>query len=527
MRFIGRIRQFVLLSAAVLLVGCAGSPAARSPWRVQRVQPVPATPMKPVPSQKMAPQLAPPRSVAPNANSPRPESAPLVKEKLVPTPTPDPQTKTSPRLSEPSAERGNGNQSSTVQSNQPALKADTDVQPQIRFKPAPLGSSAEDEPTQELKIESQKLNKPSEEISPPRLGFESLNAPSDSPLKIDVTSRSKRPLGEAVTFDVVVTNESEDVLKDVVVDVDFDRHLVFPGRDEKQLQKNLGELLPGQSQKMLLTLVSDSLGQHACRFEASAEGLPSVKRTTNVTFVEPKLKLQLIGPERRTVGSRAEFTIKVANTSDQPIDDLKVTLNHDAALAPREATGGYQREATALHWTLGKIAPGEGVQMQAEFECRQMAENACVTVKARSESSAEEEIETCVTVVAVPGLLDLRISDRTDPVQTGQEAEYEVTVQNLGLQAISDVQLDLQTSEHLRLGNIEATIADKAIALTKTDDFGRGSLSLPSSLPPDVVLRLIVRAKALKPGDAELRVVATPGSNGSATETSEFTSIND
>jgi len=198
MRFIGRIRQFVLLSAAVLLVGCAGSPATRSPWRVQRVQPVPATPMKPVPSQKMAPQLAAPRSVAPNANSPRPESAPLVKEKLVPTPTPDPQTKTSPQLSEPSAERGNGNQSSTVQSNQPTLKDDSDVQPQIRFKPAPLGSSAQDEPAQELKIESQKLNKPSEEISPPRLGFESLNAPNDSPLKIDVTSKSKRPLGEGV-----------------------------------------------------------------------------------------------------------------------------------------------------------------------------------------------------------------------------------------------------------------------------------------------------------------------------------------
>lgn len=498
MRFNGRIRQLISVAAITIMVGCAGSPATRSPWRVQRVQPVPSSPSKPAPSQSAAPQQTSPKASNPTAISPRFGTAPTTpKEKLVPIPTPDPQS---------------------------------------RFKPAPLGSIAADTPVEsvptksqmvpEVKIEARSTAKPSEDISPPRLGFESLKPPTDSPLKLNVTSKSKRPLGEPVTFDVVVTNESDEVMKDVVIDVDFDRHLIFPGRDEKQLQKHIGELMPGESQKMLLTLVSDSLGQHDCHFEVSAAGFAAAKQTAQVTYAEPKLKLQLVGPARRTVGSRAEFTVKVANTSDQAIDDLKVTLNHDAALTPREATGGYQREATALRWTLGRIGPGEGLQLQAEFECRQMSENACVTAEARSESSSAEEIETCVTVVAVPGLLDLRISDRTDPVQIGQEAEYEVTVQNLGLQGINDVQLDLQTSEHLKLGDVDAAIADKRVSLTKSDDFGRVSISLPSALPPDALLRLTIRAKAIKPGDAEFRVVATPGASGTPCEATEFTSVN-
>ncbi len=516
MRFIGRIRLFVSITFVVLMVGCASGPAARSQWRVQRVQPWSANPTKPATPQLMAPQPANPqpagpRSAAPNAASTRPEIAPPVKEKLVPIPTPD---------------------------------------PQARFKPSPLGSSAEHKPVEELKIESRSANKPNgpsltfpqlnntdrsttkpnAEASPPTLRFEALDPPNESlhgsPLKIEVTSKRQRPLGETVTFDVVVTNESEQVLKDVVINVDFDRELVFPGHAEKQLQKYVGEMLPGQSQEMRLTLVSNQLGQHACRFEVTTDGLDSVKRAMHVTYVEPKLRLQLIGPGRRTVGSRAEFTIKIANMSEQAIDDLKVTLNHDAALSPREATGGYQQEATALRWTLGRIAPGEGVQVQAEFDCRQLAENACITAAARSESLSAEEVETCVTVVAVPGLLDLRISDRTDPVRIGEEAEYEVTVQNLGLQAISEVQLDLQTSEHLKLSTFDATLADKSISLTKADRNGQLTLVLPTSLPTDAILRLIIRAKALKPGDAELRVVATPGPSGTAIETSEFTSVN-
>ena len=147
-------------------------------------------------------------------------------------------------------------------------------------------------------------------------------------------------------------------------------------------------------------------------------------------------------------------------------------------------------------------------------------------MEARSEQLSAVAVEDCVTVVAVPGLLDLRVSDRTDPLKVGDDAEFEITVQNLGLQSVSEVQLDVQTSEHLQAGTHTAKLDDREVPLTQTDRDGTLRLALPNSLPPDATLTITLRAKVLRPGDSELRVVATVGSDGSPVETTEFTSIN-
>lgn len=372
--------------------------------------------------------------------------------------------------------------------------------------------------------------------SGPSLGFEALPPPSDfatdnspsngSPLNLKIKGQGQRPVGGTVTFDIVVRNDSSETMVNVLVNVEFEDALVFPGSEERRLKKNLGQLLPGQSREMRLTLTSSRLGQHECKFSVTADGIDPIEQTAKVEFIDAKLLVRLVGPARRTVGSRAEFTVKVANTSDQPIEDLQVTLHHDAALTPNIATGGFQKEEHSLRWSLGRLEAGAGVQVQAEFDCRQLSEQACITAEARSEQLSAVAVEDCVTVVAVPGLLDLRVSDRTDPVKVGDDAEFEITVQNLGLQSVSEMQLDVQTSEHLQAGTHTAKLDDREVPLTQTDRDGTLRLALPDSLPPDATLKITLRAKVLRPGDAELRVVATVGSDGSPVETTEFTSIN-
>ncbi|MBC7821700.1 MAG: hypothetical protein IAG10_32850, partial [Planctomycetaceae bacterium] len=75
-------------------------------------------------------------------------------------------------------------------------------------------------------------------------------------------------------------------------------------------------------------------------------------------------------------------------------------------------------------------------------------------------------------------------------------------------------------------GTHTAKIGDREIKLSATQRDGTLRIVLPDSLPPDATLRITLRATALQPGDAELRVVATPGADGTPAETSEFTSIN-
>jgi hypothetical protein len=374
--------------------------------------------------------------------------------------------------------------------------------------------------------EAGKGNNPERSPSGQSLGFESLAAPNDSTLSFDVRAQRQRSVGGSATFDVVVRNTGTETVTGVLVIVEFDEALVFPGREEKRLRKDLGQLLPGQSREMRLTLTCDQLGKHVCRFSMTAAGVAAIEREVSVEFINPKLQVELVGPARRTVGSRAEFTVKLANTTEQPIEDLRVTLQHDAALTPFIATGGFQREEHSLIWSLGRLEPGAGIQVQAEFDCRQLSEQACVTVEAHGTDISTDPIESCLTVVAVPGLLDLRVSDRSDPVKVGEEAEFEITVQNLGLQAVSEIELDVHSSEHLRAGSHTAKVGDREIKLTVTQRDGALRLVLPDSLSPDATLRITLKATALQPGDAELRVVATLEADRTPTETSEFTSIN-
>ena len=523
------ISRNILVLALAASVGCQ-SAARPSPWQTRRV-----------PS-------SPPATTSP---AKPPNSSPLWKPtpadgngKRVPDPTPDPQAK-----------RGGATLSDklNVQANKPV--APGAESPQLRFTPVPPRSSSETEPTNGAAVGLRDVEggetTPDVIVSPPKtvvpksdankpagpsLGFEALPSPNDfapddsasngSPLNLKIKGQGQRPVGGTVTFDVVVRNDGTETMANVLVNVEFEDALVFPGSEERRLKKNLGQLLPGQSREMRLTLTSNRLGQHECKFSVTADGIDPIEQTAKVDFIDAKLLVRLVGPARRTVGSRAEFTVKVANTSDQPIEDLQVTLHHDAALTPHVATGGFQKEEHSLRWSLGRLEAGAGVQVQAEFDCRQLSEQACITAEARSEQLSAVAVEDCVTVVAVPGLLDLRVSDRTDPLKVGDDAEFEITVQNLGLQSVSEVQLDVQTSEHLQAGTHVAKLDDREVTLTQTDRDGTLRIALPNSLPPDATLKITLRAKVLRPGDAELRVVATVGPDGSPVETTEFTSIN-
>ncbi|MFM9965235.1 MAG: hypothetical protein ACKV2Q_28895 [Planctomycetaceae bacterium] len=416
-------------------------------------------------------------------------------------------------------------------------------QPQVRFKPVIPNRPQEQNPDNGTGAKLDSGDLPPPQVVPPRndgasagnsepksfgpsLGFETLVTPHDSALSVDVRGQRQRPLGGTATFDVVVRNNGTETINGVLVNAEFDETLVFPGRIEKRLKRDLGQLSPGQSRDMRLKLTSNQLGRQSCRFSVTAEGVAAIEQAVTVEFINPKLQVDLVGPARRTVGSRAEFTVKIANTSDKPIDDLQVTLQHDAALTPHIASGGFQKVEHSLRWSLGRLEAGAGLQVQAEFDCRQLSEQACVTAEAHSENVSAESVESCLTVVAVPGLLDVRVSDRSDPVQVGKEAEFEITVQNLSLESVSKVQLDVQTSEHLRVGTHSAKIGEREVKLTVSQRNGTLRLELPESLPADATLRITLRATALQSGDAELRVVATPGSDGIPAESSEFTSIN-
>ena len=285
----------VAVSSLVGVYGCQSlTRPPRAPWTVQRVEPPAAAdssrswwpPRAPWSVQQVEPRHAiAAKSASPQLAVPRSTTVPQPSEKVVPNPTVDPQAKVGTNFSN----------EVVVRAAQPPSDAESRSQPTLRFKPAPRDrpfESSDSETSLPSKSESPST------VRGPR--FEALDAPKDSPLQLEVSGLKQKTLGETVTFDVTVYNDSQRELEKVVVHVDFDEPLSFPGHAEKRLLKDVGTLSPGESRAMQLTLEGQKAGRHACRFVVEADGEEVAKHTAIVQFVPQKSA----GPKRNSLGSR-------------------------------------------------------------------------------------------------------------------------------------------------------------------------------------------------------------------------------
>jgi len=96
------------------------------------------------------------------------------------------------------------------------------------------------------------------------------SVPSDqsptSGVELNVTSDGSQRAGEAATFRITIRNTGRAPIEDLTVVCEFDEALVFPGREEKQVQQMLGRLESGQQREMPLSLVGQEIGRHCAYF---------------------------------------------------------------------------------------------------------------------------------------------------------------------------------------------------------------------------------------------------------------------
>jgi len=271
--------------------------------------------------------------------------------------------------------------------------------------------------------------------------------------------------------------------------------------------------------------------QHAavCRVEDHAGRYVVV---TNEQFIgctacAEQVDLQLVGPPRRTIGSRAEFTVDVKNTTETPIDDVTVSLSYDRTLELQEVTEGADRKPGVLRWDLGTLKAGEQVQLQAEFTCSRETEQACLIAKVAGADLPDEKVESCLRVIPVRGVLDMRISDSVDPVQPDKTTDFVVTVKNRGLQTARDIRLFAEVPRLFRVAAVEVHREDKQLNPLFEVKGARVLFDAVPELDPNAVLTYTIRLKAVKAGRGELVSQVKYAAKGASTELREPIQVGD
>ncbi|MEX2286888.1 MAG: hypothetical protein WD648_07355 [Planctomycetaceae bacterium] len=345
-------------------------------------------------------------------------------------------------------------------------------------------------------------------------------------ISLTVVAAPRRQVGSGSTFHLTVKNTSRQPIEDVYARAEFCDGLAMPGQAEHHVVRPLGRLAGRESREMALTLFGVDEGKKVCTFSVYAEGAAPVAKTVGVEFVRRRLDLRLLGPRLRTVGTRAEFTAKLTNISAVPMTGLIATVRHDACFVQRSGSAGAERSRGNLQWKLGALKPGEGVQMQVEFDCLNHAEHGRVMLEAIADAFPGDEIELAPQVVAAEGALALEIDDSDERLRAGEEMVYTVFVRNRSRLPVRTVRLVADVPEIFEPLDSEVLVDKRALAQKANRDGRMLEFAPIDVLAAGSVARYQVRVRATLPGEGEFRARVTEATSQWTGEVAESTTVN-
>jgi hypothetical protein len=230
------------------------------------------------------------------------------------------------------------------------------------------------------------------------------------------------------------------------------------------------------------------------------------------------------GPDQRTLGSRAEFVVTLTNVSGRTLPGARVEIDYPDPLRLKEVSSGAARKPGRLAWDLGNLLVDERVQIQLEFECAAVADDALLSVVAGG-TGFQTPPRTAPLHVAPVSRLDLQLADSADPIALRETTEYTIHVLNVDTVAHRNVTLFLMQSGQFRLGAIEARAGRRILPIRSSPTREGQTIAIAEVLAPGESFTLIVPAAAQDAGVGQLVVVLSTDSLPSALKVRETTVV--
>ncbi len=249
-------------------------------------------------------------------------------------------------------------------------------------------------------------------------------------LRVHATGPSSVGIGKPARYEILVHNDDRTTANDVIVGVDI------PGWiDVKYMNTTLGtrELTDGSQQNRLIwtvpqiasgtseKLTIDVVPREAKMFDLNIEWtVMPIKGSASVQVTEPRLDVEISGPNEVQFGDKALYSVTVSNPGTGTAENVSVILP--------EALGG-ERAA------LGDIQPGRKKQIQVELFARQSGSIELTTL-----ASADGDLRQTDSrkVIVRRGELDVKFGG-PQMKYAGSVGTYEVVVANIGDAVAQDV----------------------------------------------------------------------------------------
>ena len=330
-------------------------------------------------------------------------------------------------------------------------------------------------------------------------------------LKIRHSAKPKILIGDNVIFDVIVENTGNGPAKDVIIQEEVPELLEYQD-GSRELEYEIGTLLPGQSRKVQLGLKAARVGRFQNVMFASAKGGLRSKHETDVEIIAPKLTTRSEGPTRRYIQRQVAHTFSVGNKGTAAATNLRLIAQLPSGLRYVDSNnrGRYDRNSHSVVWQMRDLSAGgsgdvEVVTTPVEAGDQNIKFEATADLNQRSETVQNLNVEHLIDVF-------FDIDDVVDPIEIGAETQYRIRLINQGTQAAANVQLQIDFPSGLQPKSVDGDLRNQIR--------GQQILFEPiTSLRSGEELKVAVVATGRNPGDH--RIVVNMKADGRETPVSK------
>jgi uncharacterized repeat protein (TIGR01451 family) len=303
-------------------------------------------------------------------------------------------------------------------------------------------------------------------------------------IQMSVSGPDEVLFSEPQLFRLALSNPGTGVAENVKID------LIPPGGTQGTATSHVvGNLAPGASRTVEVELTAREAGKLFVKAVATAEGGLSTEAAKEIFCRKPELEVDWRGPESKYAGTPATYYLRVRNPGTAPADDVDLTVTLPAGADFISASEGqsYDAEKREVSWQIGTLGPGDDNYMELKCLVNTPGMNQLrISAIASTSDLADEKLaETKVVALAD---LKLQVSDPSGPVAVGEQAVYEIRVQNRGASTANEVNVVALFDEGVEPDQVEGamySVADGRVTFRTIEELPAGK---------EIVLRIRARS---------------------------------
>ena len=249
-------------------------------------------------------------------------------------------------------------------------------------------------------------------------------------IRITKTAPQQADICENIEYRYTVTNTGSGSTERVTVREDLPEGLTTQdGRNQVVL--DAGRLEAGQSKEGVVRLKAARPGTFSSRAIASSEGgLQAQTDELAVRVIQPKLGVNIEGPETEYVDRPIAYRVTVTNEGDSPARQATVAVGLPGGTKVASVGTEGRADRNSIQWNLGTLEPRASKTVTFNLSGTEAA-SLQATARARAVCAADVSDTAATKILTIPALV-LEAVDLADPVRVGENVVYRITVTNQG-----------------------------------------------------------------------------------------------